>query len=492
MDIIGEAVSNPLSEDELKEDTDAVLAPDLLLVRLYGGKLMQLGPFMPPLLIFFAGMNGYNRADSFMPWEQEARCTVDEQAPFFEACEEEYEASGKATTGVPWWDHCNAVFCSVPDDTVHTDNAFLQADHHERLAPWSEGQPCPTGYGQRCFGKGEIDPSELEPLNVLYRGLAAIASLFVGAVSFSLRRVTAPGGTLEVLGLGEVRIMKTADRRLKRWQVGMSAFNMLLSMQSIRLMIIGIPMEGPIYMFVWPCAFTWYLALKLASILVTDAVLEVRKEVVSTAVLDKKWDESVVPKVLQLALKTFPDLSHGFGGGLFMCALGFWTFSASAFASGLTGSWGFSAGVIRSFALFCFPLLIALDVASASSSCDSLMNELNDKRLEAMGLETDQKLQVLERALSLKNAGQGIGFSVHGVVVDRKTLSRVFFLVTGTVGTIVPVILALQPEPALDLQLSPCALTPAQTAAIRSVVSSWQNSSVCSYNMSLNNIMAGL
>ena len=212
----------------------------------------------------------------------------------------------------------------------------------------------------------------------------------------------------------------------------------------------------------------------------------------STAVLDKKWDESVVPKVLQLALKTFPDLSHGFGGGLFMCALGFWTFSASAFASGLTGSWGFSAGVIRSFALFCFPLLIALDVASASSNCDSLMNELNDKRLEAMDLETDQKLQVLERALSLKNAGQGIGFSVHGVVVDRKMLSRVFFLVTGTVGTIVPAILALQPEPALDLQLSPCALTPAQTAAIRSVVSSWQNSSVCSYNMSLNNIMAGL
>jgi hypothetical protein len=470
MDIIGEAVSNPLSEDELKEDTDAVLAPDLLLVRLYGGKLMQLGAFMPPLLIFFAGMNGYNRADTFMPWEQEARCTVDERAPFFQACAEEYEASGKeATTGVEEREHCYAVFCSVPDDTVHTDNAFLQADHHERLAPWSEGQPCPTGYGQRCFGKGEIDPSELEPLNVLYRGLAAIASLFVGAVSFSLRRVTAPGGTLEVLGLGEVRIMKTADRRLKRWQVGMSAFNMLLSMQSIRLMIIGIPMEGPIYMFVWPCAFTWYLALKLASILVTDAVLEVRKEVVSTAVLDKKWDESVVPKVLQLALKTFPDLSHGFGGGLFMCALGFWTFSASAFASGLTGSWGFSAGVIRSFALFCFPLLIALDVASASSSCDSLMNELNDKRLEAMGLETDQKLQVLERALSLKNAGQGIGFSVHGVVVDRKMLSRVFFLVTGTVGTIVPVILALQPEPALDLQLSPC-----------------------SYNMSLNNIMAGL
>ena len=67
-------MSNPLGEKELKEDSDAVLAPDLLLVRLYGGKLMQLGAFMPPLIIFIAGMNGYSRADTFMAWEQEARC----------------------------------------------------------------------------------------------------------------------------------------------------------------------------------------------------------------------------------------------------------------------------------------------------------------------------------------------------------------------------------------------------------------------------------
>ena len=273
MEIVGEAVSNPLGEKELKEDSDAVLAPDLLLVRLYGGKLMQLGAFMPPLIIFIAGMNGYSRADTFMAWEQEARCSVDDDAPSFIACEEEYEASGKEdTTGIEPWEHCSAVFCSVPDDTVHTDYAVLQADHHERLAPWSEGQPCPTGYGQRCLGKGELDPNELEPLNVLYRGLAAIASLFVGAVSFSLRHVTAPGGTLQVLGLGEVRIMETADRRLKRWQLGMSGLTLLLSVQGAWLTTF-IPLEGPIYMFVWPCAFTWYLALKLASILVSDAIL---------------------------------------------------------------------------------------------------------------------------------------------------------------------------------------------------------------------------
>ena len=74
MDLVGTAVGNPLNEDDLKEDSDAVLAPDLLLVRVYGGKLMQLGPFMPPLLVFIALMNGYSRNDEFMPWLQEARC----------------------------------------------------------------------------------------------------------------------------------------------------------------------------------------------------------------------------------------------------------------------------------------------------------------------------------------------------------------------------------------------------------------------------------
>jgi hypothetical protein len=65
-------------------------------------------------------------------------------------------------------------------------------------------------------------------------------------------------------------------------------------------------LEIPMYWFVWPSAFSWYLALKEASVLVSDAVLEARKEVVSTAVLDEKWDESVVPKIQELAKKTMP------------------------------------------------------------------------------------------------------------------------------------------------------------------------------------------
>lgn len=72
-----------------------------------------------------------------------------------------------------------------------------------------------------------------------------------------------------------------------------------------------------------------------ASFLVSDVILEARKEVSTTAVIDENWDASVVPKILLLAQKTLPDLSHGFGSGLFMATTAFWLLSASAFASSL-------------------------------------------------------------------------------------------------------------------------------------------------------------
>ena len=397
MELVSTAVDNPLHADDLKGDSDAVLAPHLVLVQIYG-KLMQLGPFMPPLLLVFALLNGYSRNKEYMPWEQKARCRVDSNTEFFKACEENHS-----------WDHCQAFYCHVGDDLVHTDQGILGPDHHELLAPWTPGQPCPSGSGQRCFDEGELDPQYLHPLTVMYRCLAAVGSLFLGAVSFSFRRVSAPKGTLEILGLGQAKILEKEDRRLKRWQILMLPPIFIVNLFGIQIIPYGVVLESPMYWFVWPCVLSWYLALKEASVLVSDVVLEARKQVTSTVVLHETWDEHVVPNILELADKTLPDLSHGFGGGLFMCTLGLWSFSASAFASALEGTGSGLGGVVgglsRSFVLFCFPLLIAFDVASASSDCDSLVNELNKKRKTAMDIQTDQKLQVLERALSHENAG---------------------------------------------------------------------------------------
>lgn len=227
----------------------------------------------------------------------------------------------------------------------------------------------------------------------------------------------------------------------------------------------------------------------------SDAVLEARKLLLATPVNDKEWDVTVAPQVLKLAKSTLPNLSHGFGTGLFMITAGFWALSASAFSKGLDDDLD-PAKFFRSFNLFCFPLLIALDVASASSACDSLVISLNAKRMhgileQQMDVDIEHKLQILERALALQNAGQGLGFVVLGVVVDRKTLSRIFWVVMGTLGTIGPIIVALRPEADYSSTHESCSLSAQQRNAIRATASAVLGAnSTCSFeNVTLGYIM---
>ena len=164
------SVVNPAAGDaaasrrDVEEDSDAESVPGLVLVQVYGGKLMQLGSFVPFLLVFFGAMNAYRRNYVFVPWELEARCYVDEDAPFFTAC---YEEAASGVDGNAAEAHCMGHFCRVRDEAViQPDTSVIGADAHG-WAPWVEGKPCPTGYGQTCIPAGEIDPAELTPLNLL-------------------------------------------------------------------------------------------------------------------------------------------------------------------------------------------------------------------------------------------------------------------------------------------------------------------------------------
>ena len=74
--------------------------------------------------------------------------------------------------------------------------------------------------------------------------------------------------------------------------------------------------------------------------------------------------------------------------------------------------------------------------------------------------ETDMKLQIMERVLTQKK-GSGIGFVVGHKVVDRRTLGTILVGMSGVLGTIVPVILALQPN-ARHVGELPCSLSPTQ------------------------------
>jgi hypothetical protein len=144
------------------------------------------------------------------------------------------------------------------------------------------------------------------------------------------------------------------------------------------------------------------------------------------------------------------------------------------------------SGVI---AMACLPLVIASDVAGASSDCDAIFTTLNEKRQSSMlDAETDMKLQIMERVLRQENKGSGIGFVVGHKVVDRRTLGTILVGMSGVLGTIVPVILALQPN-ARHVGELPCSLSPTQVSVIQGVLSESSNNT-CNFNQTLNEVLA--
>ena len=71
--------------------------------------------------------------------------------------------------------------------------------------------------------------------------------------------------------------------------------------------------------------------------------------------------------------------------------------------------------------------------------CNSVEEEANVHRLTAPLLTT----------MRGTNGGQGLGFVCFGVVLDKKTLSKIGVGITSVFGTIVPLVLALHQEDSL-------------------------------------------
>lgn len=298
--------------------------------------------------------------------------------------------------------------------------------------------------------------SDLQNLN---RGCTVVATVLLSLTLFSLRRVTASEGQLSQLGSGTATISTRAAKRLVLWNATLTAFTAFLLYMAVSVFItygvMGEPdPRNPIYhlepgeteltvlqrsnaalwsgitVLIYPMLFAWYLALKEASILVSDEVVEARKKIVRTKVDSAEWESIVVPHVLKLIDETLPTLSSGWGDGLVAIWVGIWIQAIAAFALFLHSDASGATTVKKVYSAVGMvlaslsPLFIAHDVAGASSDCDSIMISLNDKRKASLlDAETDSKLQVLERAISHENRGAGIGFVVVGRVVDRSTLT---------------------------------------------------------------------
>jgi hypothetical protein len=209
-----------------------------------------------------------------------------------------------------------------------------------------------------------------------------------------------------------------------------------------------------------------------------------RKKLWAASPSEHEWDNTILPAVTHLIQNTLPELSRGFGDGVLAFVATMVIFALSAFSSFLDTE-QFST-LFRCFVLLCSPLVVSLDVAGASSDCDSIRVVLNSMSISSIKIEEDAKIQLLERALTLSNRGQGLGFVVAGVVVDRRTLGRIFVAVVGALGTIGPVILALKP-PAVEYGSQECALTAQETLSIRAAMAS--SNASCAYNITVASVI---
>lgn len=365
--------------------------------------------------------------------------------------------------------------------------------------------------------------TDLQNLN---RCFSAVATCLLSLSVFSLRRVTHADGHLNQLGMGVVYISTRAANTLTRWNVVLMMIVGIFQWQFIyvsgKFGVLGQHSDdNPIYHLepgeteltvlqrangllwglvaglLYPCLVVWYLTLKEASVLVYDEVIETRRKLVSTKVESAGWESVVVPQVLKLINTTLPVLSEGWGDGLIAIWLGCWVQGIGVFCLFLqTYATRLSVahhvfGMIGVVAYSLGPLLIAHDVASASSACDSILTSLNDKRKASLldsSVTTEGKLQQLERAICLENRGAGIGFVVVGRVVDRSSLTTVLASMSALLGTIIPIFLALQPHRLSSADASLCSLSDAEVQSIQGLLSGRNQS--CLYNMTIDNVLA--
>ena len=244
-------------------------------------------------------------------------------------------------------------------------------------------------------------------------------------------------------------------------------------------------MIGLQFAYAQPLMIAFWLSLKQASVLVSDQVIEVRKLIFKTSATSAEWDAQVVPELLKLIEVTLPALSPGWADGLLVLWSCMWVFVLGAFAIFLETGGALFLFFIVWFA--CFPLLLAADVAGASSDCDTLKTTLNDKRAASKyDVDVDAKLTAMETHLAYLNSCAGLSFIVAGKVVDRTSLKTIFVQVFGPLSTEVPLILTLKPK-AFVAGSDACAAMAAEIAIARAT---FTNAS-CSYtNVTVGSLLA--
>jgi hypothetical protein len=174
-----------------------------------------------------------------------------------------------------------------------------------------------------------------------------------------------------------------------------------------------------------PILLTALLSIQVATVLGTDAIDDVMHDLQNLSPAEQnEWAEKVEKPTIRIARHTVVLMSENWGvlvGGT--CPL-CWALSLSWFIGFLRDpitKWHLLPG---SFVAATLPIGVAWPLAAASTRCQKLIDELNEKVLDDLGHH--RRIVALEHALRHCNRGQGLSFTVFGVAVRACGLQHWF------------------------------------------------------------------
>jgi len=88
-----------------------------------------------------------------------------------------------------------------------------------------------------------------------------------------------------------------------------------------------------------------------------------------------------------------------------------------------------------------------------------------------------------------QNNGQGLGFKVAGVVIDKKSMKAYAAKLYGFLATLIATLLTLSTPPATGGD-NECALSSVQTSSIQSAM--LERNSSCAYNMTVDSVLGAV
>eukprot|EP01047_Picozoa_sp_COSAG01_P062364 COSAG01_NODE_7919_length_2992_cov_4.821984_3_plen_286_part_00 len=244
---------------------------------------------------------------------------------------------------------------------------------------------------------------------------------------------------------------------------------------------------GLVFVNIALTSMPWLHSLKSASVLVADAVAELKQTIQRHSPTSREWESVVVADALALCEETVPLLSSGWGDAVAWCFIAWWLGALAWLAILLEGG-TFVAAICMALCSV-IPLGMTYDAAAASTDCDTLKDSLNQKRMRGPknDLEHEHAVRIVELMLRNQNVEQGLGFVVWGRVVDLRTFGNIIAGLVGIGSTVLPILFTLQQSAIMPADSesndASCELSEAQKVALQSTAQLINAN--CTFNISV-------